>query len=107
VGSFEQSFADLDTALIDAVGDDATLDVDGDGVTVLPVRGAFKDPQIRPTLGRTRTEIIEPHFKGKSVDLSAAKEGTSVLTVNGLAYEVVHKDPDGTGITTLVLRPNS
>lgn len=105
MGSFEQSFADLDAALIDAVADDASLDVAGDGVTVVALRGLFKAAHSRPDLGGLRTELVDPTFQARTVDLSIAVPGASVLTVNGDAHDVIYNDPDGTGMSTLVLRP--
>lgn len=43
-----------------------------------------------------------PTCVGATADLAAAVEGTAV-TIESVAYKVVDNQPDGTGVTTLVL----
>ena len=103
---FEQTFARADKSLLSLLGDSAALDIAGDGVTLVPVKGEFAAPWLQPRIGSLRTEIIEPQFTvDQSVDLSAVVEGTTTLTVKASVYEVVDLQPDGTGLTVLVLRP--
>lgn len=47
-------------------------------------------------------ETTGPTFMGATADLSAAVEGTS-LVINSVTYKVVDNQPDGTGMTALVL----
>ena len=97
---FKQTFAQNDASIIAALGDDALLDGQ-------PVRGLFDAPWLQQQLGGLNTSIQEPQFTGRSVDLSAAANG-SVLRVNGSDYEVMPPiEPDGSGMTTLYLRPVS
>lgn len=104
--SFGQTFSGIDKTLINVLGDEATLDINGDGVTCVPIKGLFEAPWLQPRVGSLRTDIIEPQFTvERGVDLSAVVKGTSTLTVDALVYTVVDKQPDGTGITALVLRP--
>lgn len=107
MSTFEQTFAGIDATLNNVLGDDATLDVNGDGVTVVPVKGMFSAPWTEPRIGGLRTRALEPQFDGLTSDLSAAVKGTSVLTVSGNDYEVVDDEPDGTGRTVLILKPLS
>nr|BDD46289.1 hypothetical protein 9 [Gammaproteobacteria bacterium] len=101
MGSFRQTFAGIDAALINLVGDDGVLDA-------VPLKGLFAAPWRQPEVGQMRTEIIEPEFwVVDAVDLSAVVEGTSVLTVFGDDYTVLDVQPDGDGMTRLPLRPNS
>lgn len=105
MGTFAQAFADNDIALIDAVGDDATLDIDGDGNNVVAVKGLFQLPVDQTHIGTIRRNVIEAEFKGRTADLSSAIKGTSQLTESGLTYDVVDIPPSVDGITVLVLRP--
>lgn len=103
---FGQTFARIDSTLMKVLGDDALLDVLGTGVTTVAIKGEFVDPWMQPRIGTLRTEVKEPQFTvEQSVDLSAVVEGTSTLTVKGSEYEIVDLQPDGTGLTVLVLRP--
>ncbi len=103
---FGQTFAGIDKSLTNVLGDDATLDINGDGVTVVQVKGLFEAPWLQPRIGSLNTEITEPQFTiDQSVDLSAVVEGTTTLTVRASVYDVVDLQPDGTGLTVLVLRP--
>jgi len=105
---FGQTFAGIDKTLLNVVGDSALLDVAGTGVTLVPVKGEFVAPWLQPRIGTLRTEIVEPQFTvDQSVDLSAVVEGTSTLTVKSSEYEIVDMQPDGTGLTVLVLKPLS
>jgi len=105
---FTQTFAGIDVTLTNLLGDDASLDINGDGVTVVPVKGLFDAPWVRPRIGSLRTEIIEPQFTvEQSIDLSGLIEGTSLLTVKASVFEIVDQQPDGTGLTVLILRPVS
>lgn len=105
MGSFEQAFAGIDETLNNVLGDDAALDINGDGNNVVPVKGLFSAPWMEPKIGQLRTRVLEPQFDGIASDLSVAVKGVSVLTVSGNEYEVVDDEPDGTGRTVLILRP--
>lgn len=107
MGTFEQVFAEHDIALISALGDDGSLDVAGDGTNVVSVKGLFVDPVREPQIGTLRTDIIEPHYIGRTVDLSIAVKGVSILTVSSQSYDVVDLPPPADGITVLVLRPRT
>lgn len=105
---FRQTFARADKTLMNVLGDDAQLDINGDGVSVEPIKGLFEVPWLAPRIGALRTEILEPQFTvEQSVDISAVVDGTTTITpdMDGLVYVVVDQQPDGTGNTVLVLRP--
>lgn len=103
---FTDTFADIDSTLMGVLGDAASLDLTGDGVTLVAAMGLFDAPWLKPSIGTLRTELLEPMFVvDRSVDLSGVIEGTSQLTVAASVYTVVDLQPDSTGLTTLVLRP--
>lgn len=60
--------------------------------------GIFDKTYVDP-LGITSSE---PRLVAKSTDVASATLGTPI-TVNGTAYTVREKQPDGTGMTTLLL----
>ena len=47
-------------------------------------------------------ESSVPQCVGRSVDLASAVQGTAI-TINAVAYRVTEHQPDGTGVTTLLL----
>jgi len=94
--NFKQAFTAHDTAIIDAVGDDALLDGE-------PVRGLFSAPWLQPDVGTLRTGIKEPMFTAQDSIVANAKKG-SEFEHDKKKYNVVNIEPDGTGMTTLILR---
>ena len=44
-----------------------------------------------------------PEFQGMTASLAAATEGTAI-TISGITYTIVEVQPDGTGLSTLILR---
>lgn len=98
--TFKQAFAASDKAILNAVGDNALLDG-------LPVRGKFDAPWLQPEIGTMRTGILEPTFTAPGTVIYAAVKG-SLLEFDGDGYDVIKKPkPDGTGMTTLILRPKA
>jgi len=97
VANFKQLFAGNDQAIIDAAGDDALLD----GV---PVRGFFEAPWLQPNIGTMRTGLREPMFTAPDNVVADAIK-SSVLRFENIDYSVVNIEPDGTGMTALILRP--
>lgn len=87
---------EADAAIFSALADAASLDG-------RPVPGMFRAPWLRPQMGGMATGIVEPHLVIRDGDLDAAGQGSTVV-VDGRSYTVVSVEPDGTGITTLVLR---
>lgn len=98
--SFRELAAEMDAEIFDALADDASIDG-------RPVRGMFSAPWLAPQIGRLKTGIVEPHIVVRNAD-AAGVENDAVVTVDGEAcsFEVVSIEPDGTGITVLVLRPS-
>ncbi|MCW5319633.1 hypothetical protein D5039_00085 [Verminephrobacter aporrectodeae subsp. tuberculatae] len=91
--------AAMDVAVFGVLADDAL--VDGRAV-----RGMFTAPWIGPPVGRLQTGIIEPQLALRDGDAVGIQKG-AVVTFDGLDYEVVAIEPDGTGLTILVLRPST
>lgn len=94
------AFADIaieaDAEIFAALADAATLD----GV---PVSGVFRAPWLQPQFGSAGTGLLEPHLVIRDGDLGSAGQGSSVEH-DGRTYTVVSAEPDGTGLTALVLR---
>lgn len=99
MSAFRDLAADMDEAIFDALADDAQ--VDG-----RPVRGMFSAPWLAPQVGRLNTGIVEPHLVVRDADAGGVENGAHVV-FDGLGYEVVAVEPDGTGVTVLVLRPSA
>lgn len=95
MGSFIDTFENLDAAILAAVGDD--VEIEGRAV-----RGEFSAPFTGPKLGGQRTGLQEPSFAARSLDLEGIEVG-QVLTFKKEDYDIVRIEP-GDGITTLVLR---
>ncbi|MBI3143816.1 MAG: hypothetical protein HYZ18_00815 [Pseudogulbenkiania sp.] len=94
---FRDLMADVDTTVFDALGDAGT--VDG-----RPVQGMFAAPWLQPALGKLNTAIREPHYVLLDADAAGVLKN-SVVTVDGQGvFSVVGVEPDGSGLTTLVLR---
>lgn len=94
------TFADIaneaDAEIFAALADAATLD----GV---PVSGVFRSPWLQPQMGGMSTGIVEPNLVIRDGDIGTAGQGSAVAHA-GRSYSVVSVEPDGTGLTTLVLR---
>lgn len=86
----------MDAAIFLRLSDAATLDG-------RPVAGMFRAPWLQPQLGSAGTGLLEPHLVIRDGDLGAAGQGSAVEH-GGRTYTVVSVEPDGTGLTTLVLR---
>lgn len=97
MSAFRELAAEMDSAIFDELADDATIDG-------RPVRGMFSAPWLAPQVGRLNTGIVEPHLIVQDADAGGVGNGAQVV-FDGLGYEVVAIEPDGTGVTVLVLRP--
>lgn len=98
MANFRDRFADDDVAILDDVGDEATIN----GITI---QGAFDAPWIGAQLGSTRTDIGDPQFTARDVDVDVVGvQRGQVLNFDGADYDIVDIQPDGTGMTVLVLR---
>lgn len=77
----------------------------GDAVTVdgRPTQGMFIAPWIGPKVGHLPTGINEPHCHIRDQDAVGVARG-SVVGFCGQNYTVVRIEPDGSGITALILR---
>lgn len=99
MSAFRELAAEMDSAIFDELADDATIDG-------RPVRGMFSAPWLAPQVGRLNTGIVEPHLIVQDADAGGVGNGAQVI-FDGLGYEVVAIEPDGTGVTVLVLRPST
>ena len=99
MSAFRELAAEMDSAIFDELADDATIDG-------RPVRGMFSAPWLAPQVGRLNTGIVEPHLIVQDADAGGVGNGAQVV-FDGLGYEVVAIEPDGTGVTVLVLRPST
>jgi hypothetical protein len=88
--------AKMDAVVFAKLHDDVTLDGQ-------PLRGMFSAPWLQPELGRMKTALTEPMLALLDADAAPAQKG-SVVGFAGASYTVVSIEPDGTGVTTLVLR---
>lgn len=99
MSAFRELAAEMDSAIFDELADDATIDG-------RPVRGMFSAPWLAPQVGRLNTGIVEPHLIVQDADAGGVENGAQVI-FDALGYEVVAIEPDGTGVTVLVLRPST
>ena len=88
---------ELDASVFNTLADQA--DIAGRSV-----RGMFSSPWLAPQVGRLDTGLIEPQLIVRDLDAVDVARGTT-LSFDGLIYEVVGIEPDGTGVTALILRP--
>ena len=88
---------EMDTGVFDALADQADIA----GRLVL---GMFSSPWLAPQLGRLDTGLIEPQLIVRDLDAVDVAKGTT-LSFDGQTFEVVGIEPDGTGVTALILRP--
>ncbi len=96
---FRALSGELDASVFDALADQA--DIAG-----RPVLGMFSSPWLAPQLGRLDTGLIEPQLIVRDLDAVDVAKGTT-LSFDGQAFEVVGVEPNGTGVTALILRPLS
>lgn len=99
MSAFRELAAEMDSAIFGELADDATIDGQ-------PVRGMFSAPWLAPQVGRLNTGIVEPHLIVQDADAGGVGNGAQVI-FDGLGYEVVAIEPDGTGVSVLVLRPST
>jgi hypothetical protein len=66
------------------------------------VKGIFDNEFFEAGVGEVGVAIQQPRFVCRTSDVSAAAEGDAI-TINSVAYTIRVVQPDGTGVTTLVL----
>lgn len=96
--TFGSLVADLDAVVFGALGDAAT-------VAGRSVVGMFAAPWLQPQLGKLNTAIREPQLVVREADAVAVVRGAEVAVPGQGRYTVVNIEPDGTGLTALILRP--
>lgn len=86
---------------------DAFLSTDDFAVTATLGASTFSVIFDRAHLESLGISTTQPVLVAKTSDVSSATRGTSI-TVNGTAYTVMDNQPDGTGMSTLILEvPNA
>lgn len=103
---FRALVAGMDDAIFGVLGDSALFPDRSE-----PVRGMFSAPWRDPQIGRLNTQLREPRFVVRPADADLVREG-QVITVqlptpDGGDYDMVRKEPDGTGLIALLLRPRA
>ncbi|ANI16771.1 hypothetical protein A9C11_23610 [Pseudomonas citronellolis] len=103
---FDDLAREMDDAIFEVLGDTALLP----GVEQ-PVLGMFSAPWRDPQVGRLNAQLREPYFVVRPADAALVQEG-AVITVqlpapDGGDYDLVRKEPDGTGLVALLLRPRA
>lgn len=102
--SFHNAVVKLDAAVFDTLADAATLDGQ-------PVLGMFEQVVAQPKIGTLNTGLIEPRLVLRSADAQPAVRGSVVVVdlppPDGVAYDVVDLEPDGSGLVALILRPRA
>ncbi len=101
---FDDLVREMDDAIFDVLGDEALFP----GLE-RPVLGMFSAPWPDVQIGRLNAQLREPRFEVRPADADLVEEG-QVITVqlpapDGGDYDVVRKEPDGTGLVALLLRP--
>ena len=98
--AFRDDVADLDTAVFEALSDQVEIDGKPD-----PVMGMFYSPwlDVEPMRGQ-RSGLREPFVILRDADAAGVRPRTRVRAL-GDAFSVIELQPDGSGMTKLVLRP--
>ncbi|PTQ70844.1 ATP-binding sugar transporter Gifsy-2 [Nitrosomonas oligotropha] len=97
MSTFRDLTAEMDSVIFETMTDDVTING-------LPVKGMFSAPWLQPQIGRLNTGIIEPQVVVRDSDVLGVEKGDPVVA-NGDTYEIVNIEPDGSGVTGLILRP--
>ena len=98
--TFRDDVADLDTAVFEALSDAVEVDGKPD-----PVMGMFYSPWLDvETVRGQRTGLREPFVILQDADAAGVRPRTRVKAL-GDVYSVIELQPDGSGMTKLVLRP--
>lgn len=91
----------LDATVFSHLGDPASLNG-------RPVSGLFAAPWTQPRYGHNSTSLREPILMVRQTDAAGLEPG-ALVTINlpapdGGDYDFVRPEPDGTGLSVLVLR---
>lgn len=82
------------------------FDADGFGISAtlddVDVVGIFDQPYAQSNVGLSGIASDSPTFMLKTADVPSNVEG-GLITVKEVDYQVVRHEPDGTGMSTLVL----
>lgn len=77
-----------------------------DGGSSASVKGIFDEGyQAVEIGGEVAVANVSPQFSTQSSEVSSASKGDAIVC-NSVTYTVVNVQPDGTGVTTLILERN-
>ena len=94
------------TAMINSIGKTATYTVAGNPATTVTITILFDNEYKSVDMETGAVMSTAPMAYCKSADVSAFTQGR-VLTIDTVSYTVTDLQPDGTGMTTLILRKTS
>ncbi|MDH0133526.1 hypothetical protein N7381_09735 [Pseudomonas asiatica] len=102
--TFRDHVADMDTALLDELGDEVQIE----GIPEL-VSGFMSVPWQQPKVGTINTGLRQPVFSVRVSDAAGIKEGLQLVcdlapADGGGRYIIARRDPDGTGWINFALR---
>jgi hypothetical protein len=98
--TFRDHVADFDTAVFEALSDEVQIDGKPD-----PVMGMFYSPWLDvETVRGQRTGLREPFVILRDADAAGVRQRTRVQAL-GDVFSVMELQPDGSGMTKLILRP--
>lgn len=94
--NFRDLVTEMDIVIFDTLTDDVTIN----GTLV---KGMFSAPWLQPKIGHLNTGIVEPQVVVRDSNAAGVSKGDPVVA-NGGSYEIVSIEPDGSGVTALILR---
>jgi len=98
--TFRDNVVDLDEAVFETLSDAVQIDGRPD-----PVMGMFYSPWLDvETMRGQRTGLREPFVILRDADAAGVRQRTRVRAL-GDVFSVIELQPDGSGMTKLVLRP--
>ncbi|WP_145181835.1 hypothetical protein [Pseudomonas sp. URMO17WK12:I11] len=102
--AFRDLVADMDTALLDELGDEVQIE----GIAE-PVTGFMSVPWQQPKVGTINTGLRQPVFSVRVSQAAGIKEGLYLVcdlapADGGGRYIIARGDPDGTGWINFALR---
>ena len=101
--AWDMAVAGMDTAVFATLSNRAWLNDATDDDP--PILGMFEAPWTAPPVGRVRTSLSEPSFAVRDITAAGINKGDRLRVENYGSFVVVDKQPDGSGETLVILRP--
>ena len=102
--AWSMAVAGMDTAVFGTLGNRAWLnDATADDP---PILGMYEAPWTAPPVGRVRTALSEPSFSVRDITAAGISKGDRLRVERYGSFVVVDLQPDGSGETLLIIRPN-